>query len=131
MQLASAQNKLKCSACDVEKLCDSFLIFEKKTLMCDDCQQLGYTPRDVALYTCSDCLKKWGTQLPRSELSRTTLKHASARSFHCCTKCEQRRNHLQQNVCGTRIKCDCGEVHQATRKACPISHHSQEINGYD
>ena len=58
-----------------------------------------------------------GTPLPRCEFSRTTLNHASANLFHCCTKCEERRNHLQQKVSGTKIRCDCPEyVHQASRR---------------
>ena len=65
-----------------------------------------------------------GMKLPRSEFSRTTLKNASARLFHCCTTCEERRNDLQRKVYGTKIKCDCpGGVHQAAREKCVIFHH--------
>ena len=63
------------------------------------------------------------SKLPRSEFSRTTLKNVSSQSFHSCTKCEQRRNALQRQVCDTMIKCDClGGVHQAAREKCPIFH---------
>ena len=75
-----------------------------------------------------------GIQLSRNQFSRTTLKNASTKSFHCCINCQQRRDQLQQQVCGTKIKCDCPQgLHQATRKICPIFYDnlSQQWPGKD
>ena len=78
----------------------------------------------VFVLPCCDWGQLGGMKLPRSEFSCTTLTNASRVSFHCCTKCGERRNELQRKVCGTKIKCDCpGGVHQAAREKCAIFHH--------
>jgi hypothetical protein len=75
-----------------------------------------------------------GVKLDRSEFSRTTLSNAKRHVFHCCSKCEDRRNHLQGKLRGTKIKCDCpGGLHQAAREKCAVFHHrlSQKWPGKD
>ena len=66
---------LKCSACNTEKLSNNFLVTsvrnyrqgKQKTLICNDCQQLGRNGRDMTLYTCSHCSKQWGAGMYDSQ----------------------------------------------------------------
>ena len=64
-----------------------------------------------------------GMKLVRNRFSKTTLKNLSKTSFRSCRNCQERRDELQQQIRGTKIKCDCrGGIHEITRERCAIFH---------